>query len=167
MSTEDFSTELFCRVADQMLDVKKHSQANLHPSEGVSNKRWIVGGKLYFLLNYLGLIVDWDIDTANVYDGSAFQYIVEAVADNMLVFADTHFAKVGWEPTNLKVCPRGTWNDRMISVTRWLSSISWFNGTAYNPTLMDLCLFPLLSSLFELAPKVQQTLEQSKKIAGS
>lgn len=43
--------------------------------KGLSNQRWIVGGKLCLLLNHLGLIVDWDVDTANVYDGSAFQDI--------------------------------------------------------------------------------------------
>ena len=34
--------------------------------KGKSNQRWIVGGKLCFLLNHLGQIVDWDCDTANV-----------------------------------------------------------------------------------------------------
>ena len=29
--------------------------------------RWIVGGKLCFVLNHLRLIVDWDVDTANVF----------------------------------------------------------------------------------------------------
>jgi len=37
--------------------------------KGLSNKRWIVGGKLCFVLNHIGLIVDWDVSTANVYDG--------------------------------------------------------------------------------------------------
>ena len=36
MSTEDFITELFCRVDDEMLDVKKHPQASLYPSEVVT-----------------------------------------------------------------------------------------------------------------------------------
>lgn len=36
MSTQDFITELFCRVDDQMQDVPKHNQANLHPSEVVT-----------------------------------------------------------------------------------------------------------------------------------
>ena len=36
MSTQDFITELFCRVDDQMRDVPKHSQASLHPSEVVT-----------------------------------------------------------------------------------------------------------------------------------
>ena len=33
MTTEDFITELFCKVHDQMRDLPKHSQANLWPSE--------------------------------------------------------------------------------------------------------------------------------------
>jgi hypothetical protein len=35
----------------------------------------------------------------------------------MLVFADPHFEKTGWDPTNLKVCAKGTWNDRMMVET--------------------------------------------------
>ncbi|MCI0576518.1 MAG: transposase [Chloroflexi bacterium] len=85
--------------------------------KGLSNKRWIVGGKLCFLLNHLGLITDWAVDTANVYDGSAFQRLVDDVADEMVVFADPEFEKRGWHPTNLKICPKGTWNDRMMVET--------------------------------------------------
>ena len=203
MPTQDFIIDLFCRVDDQMLDVRKHPQAELYPSEvitlallfalkgcgnrpfyrwlsnnwlhlfpnlphrtrlfrlfnthrkwsdrflakpsmigvidsygielihprrqgrsekqigkkGLSNKRWIVGGKLCMLLNHLGLVVDWDVDTANVYDGSNFQHLVDAVADEMVVLADPHFEKAGWDSSNLKVCPKGTWNDRMIVET--------------------------------------------------
>lgn len=203
MPTEYFIIDLFCRVDNQMLDLEKHSQAALYPSEvvtlallfalkgsgnrayyrwlnnnwlhlfphlphrtrlfrlfnshrqwidcfmadpgligvidsygielihprregrspkqigkkGLSNKRWIVGGKLCLMLNHVGLIVDWDVDTANVYDGSAFQHLVDAVAEEMLVFADPHFEKKGWYPPNLKICPKGTWNDRMMIET--------------------------------------------------
>jgi hypothetical protein len=85
--------------------------------KGLSNQRWIVGGKLCLLLNHIGLIVAWDVDTANVYDGTAFQHLVDEVAEQMLVFADTHFEKTGWNPPNLKICPRGTWNDRMMIET--------------------------------------------------
>ena len=35
----------------------------------------------------------------------------------MVVFADPHFAKKDWQPTNLKLCPRGTWNSRMVIET--------------------------------------------------
>src|SRR3972149_2231982 len=36
MTTEDFIIDLFCRVDDQMLDAKKHTQASLYPSEVVT-----------------------------------------------------------------------------------------------------------------------------------
>ena len=203
MSTQDFITDLFCRIDDLMANVQKHSQAALYPSEvvtlallfalkgvgnrafyrwlkrdwrhlfpnlpcrtrlfrlfnshrkwvdlmmaqpsmlgvidtygielihprregrsleqigrkGMSNARWIVGGKLCLLQNHLGLIVDWDCDTANVYDGSAFQHVVEGVLDDMVVFADRGFAKKDWHPHNLRLCRRGVWNDRMMIET--------------------------------------------------
>jgi hypothetical protein len=203
MTTVDFITELFCRVADAMRGEKKHSQAKLYPSEvvtiailfalkgvgnrafyrwlerdyrglfpnlpdrtrlfrlfnthrewtkvfmadhsliglvdtygielihprregrsdkqigkkGLSNKRWIVGCKLCYVINHLGLIVDWDVDTANVYDGSAFQDIVEEHQPFMILFADDAFEKKDWHPDNLKICHRGEWNSRMIVET--------------------------------------------------
>jgi hypothetical protein len=202
MTTVDFITELFCRVADQIVG-PKHSQAKLYPSEvvtlallyalkgcgqrafwrwlrrdyrplfphlpdrtrlfrlfnshrqyvnqfladpsllgvidsygiellhpiregrsdqqigkkGISNHRWIVGGKLCYLLNHLGLIVAWACDTANVYDGAAFQQLVDDMADQMVVFADLSFEKKDWHPTNLRLCKRGEWNVRMVVET--------------------------------------------------
>ena len=203
MTTVDFITELFARIDDLMVGVKKHSQASLYPSEvvtiailfalkgvgnrpfyrwlkrdylamfpnlpvrtrvfrlfnthrawtqllmaeptliglidtygielihprregrsekqigkkGLSNKRWIVGGKLCFVLNHVGLIVDWDVSTANVYDGSEFQEIAERNTKQMVLFSDEAFVKKDWHPENLKICKRGEWNTRMIVET--------------------------------------------------
>ncbi len=85
--------------------------------EGVSNKRWIVGGKLCLVLNQFGLVVSWDCDTANVYDGSAFQDLVDDLEGTMIVFADMGFKKEGWEPNNLRLCRKGEWNPRMLVET--------------------------------------------------
>ena len=85
--------------------------------KGMSNRRWIVGGKLCFVLNHLGLIVDWDVDTANVYDGSAFQEIAERNAARMVLFSDEGFVKQDWHPENVRICHRGEWNTRMIVET--------------------------------------------------
>lgn len=84
--------------------------------KGKSNKRWIVGGKLCLLLNKFGLVVDWDFGTANQYDAD-FQHLVEQVVDEMIVLADTHFHAAAGDPPNLKICPRGTWNVRMLIET--------------------------------------------------
>jgi hypothetical protein len=101
--------------------------------KGKSNWRWIVGGKLCLLLNHLGLVAGWECATANVYDGAAFQSLVDEVADDMVVFSDTGFVKKGWYPTNLKACPRGQWNSRMIveTVLSMLTTVCHFKKVAH------------------------------------
>ncbi|PIE79773.1 MAG: hypothetical protein CSA11_10705 [Chloroflexi bacterium] len=63
--------------------------------QGLSNKRWIVGEKLCLLLNHIGLTADWGVATTHVHDRSDFQHLVNdlvnAVAEEMLVFANLHF----------------------------------------------------------------------------
>jgi len=84
--------------------------------KGNSNHRWIVGGKLCFILNQWGLICAWDSATANVHDTHLHPLIVQ-FDGQMIVLTDTGFhAKTG-DPANMKVCPRGTWNTRMLVET--------------------------------------------------
>ena len=202
MSDEDFIIELFVRVDDRMLDIKKHSQALLYPSEvatlvilftlkgkkgrpfyrwvernwrhlfpklpertrlfrlfkthqdwaacfladptilgviassgielihpiregrspnqcgkkGISNHRWIVGGKLCLILNQWGQIAAWDCATANVHD-SAFHPVIQELDGQMIVFGDTSFHAKNGDPPNLKVCKRGEHNFRMLIET--------------------------------------------------
>jgi hypothetical protein len=101
--------------------------------KGKSNWRWIVGGKLCFVLNHLGLIVAWDCDTANVYDGSAFQEIVDQLAAEMVIFSDMGWEKQDWYPTNLRLCKRGEWNVRMLveTVLSMLTQICHFKHMAH------------------------------------
>ena len=101
--------------------------------KGLSNRRWIVGGKLCFVLDHLGQIVDWDCNTANVYDGSAFQYLVDKFRNDMLIFSDMGFEKADWFPTNLRTCKRGEWNVRMVveSVLSMLTRICHFKQMAH------------------------------------
>ena len=44
--------------------------------KGLSNHRWIVGGKLCLLLNQWGLIVGWACDTANVADSPPYTFFL-------------------------------------------------------------------------------------------
>jgi hypothetical protein len=85
--------------------------------KGRSNHRWIVGGKLCYVLNHLGLIVSWACDTANVYDGSAFQQLVDDLDGQMIIFSDLGFTKKDWKPDNLRLCRKGEWNNRMLVET--------------------------------------------------
>jgi hypothetical protein len=84
--------------------------------KGMSNRRWIVGGKLALVLNQWGLVAAWDCDTANVYDAT-FQPLVEQFAETMVVLTDSGFHAAAGDPANMKVCHRGEWNDRMAVET--------------------------------------------------
>jgi hypothetical protein len=109
-----------------------HSEEQIG-KKGKSNQRWIVGGKLCFVLDHLGRIVDWECNTANVYDGSVFQHLVDKFADEMVIFSDTGFEKKEWYPTNLRLCPRGEWNVRMIieTVLSMLTYVCHFKHMAH------------------------------------
>ncbi len=95
--------------------------------KGVSNHRWIVGGKLCLVVNKFGLVVAWDCATANVADNT-FQPLVRQFEDQMVVFGDTGLHAAAGDPSNLKVCQRGEWNDRMVieTVLSMLTLVSHF-----------------------------------------
>ncbi len=84
--------------------------------KGLSNHRWVVGGKLCLLLNKFGLVVAWACGTANVADNT-FQPLVRQFEGEMVVFSDGSFHAADGDPANLKLCRRGQWNDRMVVET--------------------------------------------------
>jgi hypothetical protein len=84
--------------------------------KGVSNHRWIVGGKLCLLLNQWGFIVGWACAPANVADNT-FQWLIRQFEEQMIVLSDTGFHAAEGDPANLKLCQRGAWEDRMLVET--------------------------------------------------
>lgn len=84
--------------------------------KGKSNWRWIVGMKLCWLLNDRGQVVSWAWDTANVHD-QVFLPLVAALEEVSIVLADSGFNAAAGIPANLKLCERGTWNERMLVET--------------------------------------------------
>ena len=84
--------------------------------KGLSNHRWIVGGKLCLLLNQWGLVVGWACATTNVADNT-FQWPVRQFEEQMIVLSDTAFHAAEGDPSNLKLCERGEWEDRMLVET--------------------------------------------------
>lgn len=84
--------------------------------KGKSNWRWIVGMKLCWLINDKGPVVSWAWDTANVAD-KTFLPLVEALDGQSIVLADVGFNDQDGLPDNLKLCPRGSWNERMVIET--------------------------------------------------
>lgn len=84
--------------------------------KGYSNRRWIVGGKLCFLLNHLGQVIAWDCDTANAHD-TTFHPLIRRFEDHTVVYCDHGFHAKEGDPTNLKVCKPFEHNERMIVET--------------------------------------------------
>lgn len=84
--------------------------------KGLSNKRWIVGGKLGFVLNSAGRVCAWDCATANVHD-SNFRALIEPFDQQMIVLTDSGFHGERGDPANMKVCRPRTWGCRMLIET--------------------------------------------------
>lgn len=84
--------------------------------KGLSTYRWIVGYKLCLLVNRWGGIVGWLHAPAHVHD-TLFHPLIQIFQERMLILADTGFHARAGDPPNLKLCPRGTWNDRMVIET--------------------------------------------------
>ncbi len=237
MTTYDGIIDLFCRVDAQMLDVPKHPQATLYPSElvtlallfalkgvgsrafyrwltrdylalfptlpertrlfrlfaahrawadyclaeptvlgvadsygiellhpmrdgrserqigrkGKSNQRWIVGSKLAYIVNQRGLVVAWDCASANVYD-AVFHPLIADFQDDMVVLTDMGFHAKSGDPANMKPCPRGTWNERMVveMVLAMLTTVCHFKHVSHRVWSQLLARLSFTMALFNI-----------------
>jgi hypothetical protein len=84
--------------------------------KGKDKGRWIIGIKLCWLLNEQGQIVAWDWNTANTPD-KHFHPLVSPLVGETIVLADFGFRSAEGHPENMKLCPKGAWNERMIVET--------------------------------------------------
>jgi len=78
--------------------------------------RWSIGVKLCWILNRLGQVVGWHALPMNRSDQD-FLPLVDLLLTDSLVLADLGFRCKSGVPHNLKLCLKGTWNDRMLIET--------------------------------------------------
>ena len=75
------------------------AQPGSHWQKGQSHHRWMVSGKVCFIVNQWGLICAWDCATANVHD-THFHPLIAQFVDTMSILTDTGFhAQTGAPPT--------------------------------------------------------------------
>ena len=86
--------------------------------KGKSNHRWIVGVKLVPLLNNRGEVVNWTWGTANTHD-QHFRQVATLYDGETIALADSGFVQKDAPPSNIKLCRRGTWNERMTIETTY------------------------------------------------
>lgn len=84
--------------------------------KGKSNRRWMVGVKLCWVVNATGQVVAWDWATANVHD-QRFRPLAHQFDGETITLCDRGFVKAGEGAANLKVCAVKTWGERMIIET--------------------------------------------------
>ena len=86
---------------------------------GQKNKdkgRWSVGIKLCWGLNNLGRVVGWAWQPMNAHDQD-FHPLLAQWEGQTITLTDLGFRAKAALPTNLKLCPKGTWNERMCVET--------------------------------------------------
>jgi len=86
---------------------------------GKKNKdkgRWSVGIKLCWILNTFGQVVGWDWTTMNCADNT-FLDVLEDFEQDAIMLTDWGFRCADGLPDNVKLCKKGTWNDRMVVET--------------------------------------------------
>jgi hypothetical protein len=76
--------------------------------------RWSVGVKVAWILNTFGQVSGWIWDKMNIADNAFLDYLGDW---NEIMLTDWGFRCVQGVPDNVKVCKKGTWNDRMVVET--------------------------------------------------
>ena len=84
--------------------------------KGKSNRRWIVGVKMCWIVNQDGRVVDWQWATANECD-NCFLPLIERYEGQTITLSDLGFRSKDGVPDNLKLCVKRTWNERGIIET--------------------------------------------------
>lgn len=86
---------------------------------GKKNKdkgRWSIGIKLCWILNERGRVVGWKWLPMNAHDQD-FNDEIEKLEGQTITLSDLGFRCAEGIPENLKLCEKGTWNERMIIET--------------------------------------------------
>ena len=128
--------------------------------KGKSNRRWIVGIKLCWLVNDRGEVVAWDWTTANVHD-QTFRPVAHQFDEETIVLSDFGFKKAGEAARNLKFCEHKTWGERMIIETM-LSLVTRVCRLKHLPQRAEIYLethLAFVSALFNLLLALNRLLE--------
>lgn len=122
------SSETFFNVIDSFgveiihpVREKRSKQSQQVSKKGKSNKRWIIGRKINVAINGELEIVDYQEQTANVFDNTFNEAYKKK---NHIYLTDNGYRKqkkLGGSPENFKICKKGTWNNERMWVERLFS----------------------------------------------
>ena len=116
MASPTFFTVLDSYPVELLFPIRQGASAKQVGKKGTDKGRWSVGVKFCWLLNEYGRVVAWDWATMNVKD-KHFNPLVKPFLEQTIVLADYGFRDKEGVPENMKICKKGTWNERMCVET--------------------------------------------------
>jgi len=116
MADPSFFTVIDTYPIELLFPIREGRSKHQVGKKGRDKGRWSIGIKLCWLLNETCRVVSWDWNTMNVYD-KHFHPVVEPFIGQTIVLADFGFRDKDGVPENLKLCKKGTWNERMCVET--------------------------------------------------
>lgn len=84
--------------------------------KGQDKGRWSIGLKLCWVINTFGQVGGWRWDTLNCADNTFLEGL-EKYDEQAIILADWGFRCAHGLPDSVKICKKGTWNDRMTIET--------------------------------------------------
>jgi hypothetical protein len=84
--------------------------------KGKDKGRWSIGVKLCWALNVMGQVCTWNWTTLNRPDQDFLEWLGD-FDGQAIMLTDLGFRCAAGVPDNIKLCKKGTWNERMIIET--------------------------------------------------
>ena len=116
VAAPSFFTVMDTYPIEMLFPIREHRSKQQVGKKGRDTGRWSIGIKLCWLLNEYGRVVNWDWAGMNVYD-KHFHPVVESYIGETIVLTDFGFRSKEGVPENLKLCQKGTGNERMCVET--------------------------------------------------
>ncbi len=116
LSDPTFFTVLDSYPIELLFPIREGRSQQQVGKKGRDKGRWSIGIKRCVLLNAVGRVVNWDWATMNVND-KHFHPLVEPFIGQTIAMADFGFRDKDGVPENMKICKKGTRNERMCVET--------------------------------------------------
>ena len=116
LSKPTFFTVIDSYPIELLFPIREGRSEQQAGKKGRDKGRWSIGIKFCVLLNDICRVVNWDWATMNVND-KHFHPLVEPFIGQTIALADFGFRDQAGVPENMKICKKGTWNERMCVET--------------------------------------------------
>ena len=116
LADPSFFTVIDCYPIELIFPIRQGRSREQVGRKAKDKGRWTVGIKFCWLLNDHGQVIAWDWAPLNTPD-KHFHPLVARLRGQTITLSDLGFRSKDGIPDNLKLCAKGTWNERMCVET--------------------------------------------------